>query len=449
MQSAFTIATPVSPERAGDLERLLDEVGSDVAGNPRLRLADLPDLHYASLVVVAGGRPPYLLFEGNIDGPIKAFLEHLLDTSADGVDAIYRCCVGYPPGRARHDVLAYLQAHDIGADTFYVNRPGRAVEDIRGEQRLHDHLQQVLDGMPDADLRRLEPEALRQELGRSLPPDLAWARQPAPVPFLVRHSLDAKVVFAIVLAPVAVGLVGLLASASRSSSPRRAATSKVALLAIAALAGGTAQRLRAEERADERKDALREPDWEAAYASRSGDEEALGSREDLAGQNHMASITRVKDGWFRYVVLRVVLWVLNVVARVTANRGTLGGITSIHFARWVITPDRSLVFLSNFDGSWESYLNDFIDLGAFGLSAVWSNTDTDVGFPATRWLVKGGARVADRFKAYARSSMVPAGVWYSAYPTISASNIGNNMRIREGLFAPPDPAATEAWLRRL
>ncbi len=37
--------------------------------------------------------------------------------------------------------------------------------------------------------------------------------------------------------------------------------------------------------------------------------------------------------------------------------GFLGTIGTIHFARWVTMPgSRDLVFLSNYDGSWESYL---------------------------------------------------------------------------------------------
>jgi hypothetical protein len=224
---------------------------------------------------------------------------------------------------------------------------------------------------------------------------------------------------------------------------------RVALAAVLGLAGGAVHLLRREEAANERADRERATDWQAAYALTTTLEERLGAREDLGVQNHMASVTRIKDGWLRLGVLRLVLWVLNLVARAAANKGSLGGIPSIHFARWVVLPDRRLLFLSNFDGSWESYLNDFIDLAAGALSAVWSNTANDVGFPATRWLVQGGARQADRFKSYARSSMVPASVWWSAYPELSASNIGNNMQLRAGLSAVLDLPASEAWLRRL
>ena len=45
-----------------------------------------------------------------------------------------------------------------------------------------------------------------------------------------------------------------------------------------------------------------------------------------------------------------------------------------------------------------------------------------------------------------RQSQVPSLVWYSAYPDLSVQNIQTNAAIREGLFAPMDAAAEQAWL---
>ena len=47
-----------------------------------------------------------------------------------------------------------------------------------------------------------------------------------------------------------------------------------------------------------------------------------------------------------------------------------------------------LVFFSNYDGSWESYLEDFITKAHKGQTAAWSNGR---GFPPTRYLINGGA----------------------------------------------------------
>jgi len=452
-QSAFTILTSVVPGQTEGLKRLLSEIGADVAGNRHLRFGDFEDLHYAAFVVVDVDKDnPWLIFEGNIDGRADEFLARLLRTDADAVDAIYGHCAGYPPAGAGDSgsALAYLKANDIGADTFYVNRPGRTVTEIRREQQLRDHIERFIDEQGEEPFRHISPDAVRQLIGASLPESLHWARTPASTPFLVKHSMDAKSVFALLLALPALTLLRLVKAAfGKAATRRQAGVAKVALVCVVGVGARAVQQLRGEEQGDERADSRRVRDWQVAYADLAANEERLGHAEDRQGQNHMVSLTTVKPGWFRLAVLRVVLWALNIVARVTANKGTLGGITSIHFARWVITPDRRLLFLSNFDGSWESYLNDFIDRGAIGLTAVWSNTDNQVGFPATRWLVRGGARNADRFKAFARSSMVPTNVWYSAYPDIAASNVGNNMQIRDGLFAPPDPSSTEAWLRRL
>jgi hypothetical protein len=162
-------------------------------------------------------------------------------------------------------------------------------------------------------------------------------------------------------------------------------------------------------------------------------------------QNHMASIAPIKPGWFRRATLRGVLWFINLAAR-TINDGQLSGIPSIHFAHWsMIDGGRRLLFLSNFDGSWENYLDDFIDKASSGLTAIWSNTGA---FPRTRFLVLGGARDGARFKAVARQSQTYTNVWYSAYTHLTVQAIDNNSSIREDLFTSLDEAKNRAWLWR-
>jgi hypothetical protein len=140
-----------------------------------------------------------------------------------------------------------------------------------------------------------------------------------------------------------------------------------------------------------------------------------------------------------------VLWVTNLVARVS-YKGKLSGLTTLHFAHWVLIDNgRRLLFLTNYDGSWENYLDDFIDKAALGLTGIWSNTED---FPRTRFLVFGGAKDAPRFKAIARHTQAYTNVWYSAYPRSTVRSIDNNSAIREDLFKPLDDAATRRWLWR-
>ncbi len=55
-------------------------------------------------------------------------------------------------------------------------------------------------------------------------------------------------------------------------------------------------------------------------------------------------------------------------------------------------------------------------------------------------------RDEQRFKTFARNSQRPESIWYCAYPDLSIKNVGNNLKIHEGLFGDSD---VSAWLNRL
>ncbi len=450
-QRAFTIQTPIAGERVADLCRLLDRIGDDIKGNPHIPFTSLDRLHYASFVVVdIEPEAPYLLFEGNIDGPVADFVRDLIARAGPGVAEIYRHCVGCPVTHAE-ELVDYLLDHDIGISAFYVAWPGHTVPSIREEQLLHDRINWFLDQqLASSDIaaqRAAEVRRRIQEFVRS-DPELAGARQPLPRPFLVRYGQLIAVALA---APVVIGLLKLAkAAVSPWSSRTKRFIARKALLVLAGLVASLAGVLRFHEIGDDRRLAARTPDWQSRYNQWA---DALGhvvEREDHQLQNHLASVTWVKPGRFRLGLLNAVFAVVTLLVELLANRGKLGNIGSIHFARWVVTTDeRSLIFLSNFDGSWESYLDDFIDLASSWLNAVWSNTDNDIGFPSTRFVALGGAQQEQRFKAYARYSQFRSRVWYSAYPSLTVANIRTNMKIRRDLFTTLDDEDTDAWLRLL
>jgi len=90
--------------------------------------------------------------------------------------------------------------------------------------------------------------------------------------------------------------------------------------------------------------------------------------------------------------------------------GFVVNIGSIHYARWLRPPDADkLVFLSNFDGSWQSYPR-IITKAHAGQTAVWSNAD---GFPRTRALVLDGAATATG-SSNGALQQVPTQFWYAA-----------------------------------
>ena len=83
-----------------------------------------------------------------------------------------------------------------------------------------------------------------------------------------------------------------------------------------------------------------------------------------------------------------------------------------------------LLFFSNYDGSWESYLGEFIDRAACGLTAVWSNT---VGFPRTCRLLGAGARDEEAFKQWTRRHQILTQVWWSGVPDSTVQNIRDDV----------------------
>jgi hypothetical protein len=113
------------------------------------------------------------------------------------------------------------------------------------------------------------------------------------------------------------------------------------------------------------------------------------AQEDHIVQNHLASMVLVKPGMLRGFLIRAALRALKFVVPLKAWNGYLGSMRTIHFAHWTLVGNSGrLLFLSNFDGSWQSYLDDFVDKAHRGLTLAWGNC---VGFPRTEDLVRQGA----------------------------------------------------------
>jgi hypothetical protein len=154
-------------------------------------------------------------------------------------------------------------------------------------------------------------------------------------------------------------------------------------------------------------------------------------REDWVPQNHMGSAVIVKPGVLRMALFRIGHLGLGLILRVFARNGYLGSMRTVHFAQWLFVNNGSrLIFFSNFDFSWDSYLDDFIEKAHNGLTLAWGSC---IGFPATRFLVMDGASHGRQFKQWARSSMAVSRFWFSAYRDLTVNQIERNARIAEGL----------------
>lgn len=454
-QNGLTIVTPVLPGHADPLAAVLEEISETVPDHEDLPFGELTRVHFLRWVLLPAatddlGRDTstQLVLSTNYDEPLAAHLAELVEVARPALDRMYQHCEGYPAPDARssENISSYLRAHDAGYDTLYVGTRGRTVEQIRREADLRTAIQQFLDAKGgDPSFREQSPGAVRasiQDFVRSDPDldpeglrrsnsDFAWATSAPPeVPSRWPQPWDSTGFASLTT------VLLLLVAIPWASGPGWALLGVEGAILLGGI-GAYGVWLRGRERRDEEFPPV--TDYEHVRR--------LAEKEDRIVQNQMSSVTTVKAGGLRSATLYAVLWAIDLFGRYVYTEGQLGSISSIHFARWVaIDGGQRLVFFSNFDGSWENYLGDFIDKAASGLTAVWSNT---VGFPKTRFLVGAGARDEQRFKAYARNSQVLTQVWYSAYRDLTVQNINNNSAIRAGLFGEQTPAETRAWLQRL
>jgi deferrochelatase/peroxidase EfeB len=168
----------------------------------------------------------------------------------------------------------------------------------------------------------------------------------------------------------------------------------------------------------------------------------LMEEENYDAQNHLASISRLKGGLLRRLVARLAFIIVGT-GRFVCPPGFLGKNGVIHFARWMILPGTDqLLFWSNYDNTWQSYVGDFIADAPTGVTGIWSNC---VGFPKTKNLILGGAMDRDRLTQWARRQQHATTLWYSAYPDLTAERIRINAAIRQGFASAESDADVRDW----
>jgi Dyp-type peroxidase family len=168
--------------------------------------------------------------------------------------------------------------------------------------------------------------------------------------------------------------------------------------------------------------------------------------EDPPGfaQNHFMAVTDLKSGWFRKLTLAAALWGIKQTVLFLFRPGFVLDMGTIHYAKWFRLPGHDkLIFQANYDGSWQSYLEDFIMKAHLGQTAAWSN---GVGFPETRFLILDGAQDGDRFKRWVRRQQVIAPLWYSRFPHLTTDQIRNNAMIHDGLARASTDSDARDWL---
>jgi hypothetical protein len=418
-QVGITVQAPV---RAGQLEplaALLTLIRSDDRPGGLFAFSTLPAVHFARLFILPGTVDttgsviaPSLVLMCDSDAPLRSRMRELGELR--GIDEVFAHCDGYPVHPGAGSRTAWLQEHLVPSAAYYVHRIGRSRSQVVAEQRLRVELEDVLDA-PGALAGETAPSQVHRRLRDAVASrsDLAWACTPAPPPSLAFRARQA-----VHLVAVPALLLVL--------SPLLLPAAVVCLVLI-----------RQQERTDV-------PESGPVDARHVRDVEQF---EDHTAQNPFTAVGLLKTGLPRSLVMRAVLMALAYASRHLFARDNLAGVRSIHFARWVrIDGGRRLIFASSYDGSQESYMDDFIDRLAWGLNAAFSN---GIGYPRTHWLFFGGARDEAAFKHHLRRHQVPTTVFYSAYDRTPAPNLDAASDLRNGLLTPLEDEPARRWLALL
>jgi hypothetical protein len=455
-QVTLCVPLEVRPESCSRLTALIEimKQREDKSGDPRKpnfwRLHEsIPTLHFLSLSVFPShDYDPTFLLEANFDGAEGVFWGDLEAVLGSDLRLAVRCCkrprddtaelydAVCAPGSKRA-VVSFLEARVQRPSVFHHGNRGLTCAQILRDHRLFLDARDEVDRIAPRLYRGETPGGVHKSLRAALEPRHLWlnARSPRRIP-LVEGIVDW-----IRLVAFALAILGVLASPGLALVAAGVGPHHPLVMAVAALAVSVAVLIgwiRFLERHDSTNDRPKL------------DERVLRDmvrREDWVTQNHMGSLVLIKPGVLRTIIVRVGHHALHLALRALPNSraGILGSMRTVHFAHWAFLNNRSrLLFLSNFDHSWDSYLDDFIEKAHGGLTLAWG---CGVGFPATRLLVGEGAKHGPQFKAWALASRTVSRFWYSAYPDLTVDQIERNHRIAIGLRRETlDTKGAEAWM---
>ncbi|HXW70451.1 MAG TPA: hypothetical protein VEK34_03250 [Methylocella sp.] len=428
----FTVIAPIVHGKEDELRTLLLTMNQAPAfadpQNSLVPFGEFDGLHFARFVILKDetlgdleefygpeaafpDAPVYLAFLGDCDGPPDALLADFANLAASGLRQIFSYCEGFD---SKCDLLRWMRDHSVRPAAAYVNTIGRTVRQIREEAELTERLAKSLASLSVSNGLDVPPRQIRDELIRAVRDSGAW---PTPVPAPVAWQL--RRLFFLVAAPLVI-LLPLLTLGLAAALFVYGAV----LLLLGAVLVAFLIPLRRHETTD--------PDVQKPPKPPSEEHlKLLGERHDFDVTNQYSVMGSFKPGLFSQRLTTVLWWLINFASPILYPSGNLARIKTIHCARWVFLDNkRRGFFASNYDGSYESYMDDFVNKVSFGLNLAFSQ---GLNYPQTRFLLWGGAQKEQQFKDIQRRHTLPTEVWYKAYPGLTLVDIARNTRIRQGL----------------
>lgn len=414
----LTVLATIRPGEEEPLRGVLRPIGDDIKGKrlapgavrPGIEFRHSRRIHFARFAVLddpdRGRDRKRLLYSANYDGELDSHLAELIAITPD-MDAIWGRVEGYT---GTGTFAAFIRAHTQEPEAFYIAFRDETVERLHDAIAFRQRTQTLVDEASTTSLAALLPRV------SSGPPAWPTGRALQSGVTAIGRLLRALPIVVDLFRAVAQSGVG---NVFRSAQRITASLDRYPLFRwLNRLTGN------------------RMPPQRSPYSSVwldhcaapaplvPGDEVPSDPhprippsfREDVIAQNQLTLVTVVMPGQVDRV--RAVMAAIDSYSKRLSPPGSLIGISTIHFVKWLVIDDgHRLMMVSDYDGSWENYIDEFAAMILSGLDAIW---ETSYGYPPD------GARDLPAFKRFLRSHQVPAEIFFSAYPEETVLNVVND-----------------------
>jgi hypothetical protein len=438
-QESLTVVAKVDGvQQLSELRAALALIAEDCAPESRLQPRAFADpvfgIHFARLVLLAepsdSQHGSSVVFESNFDtntaDAAEARAEHLrLLCGKIGAPlwSVFRYCQGFADAADGDALARALEQHLAASTACYQGHTERDLERIRLEQHLREVLMRYFERAPRAPPRELYFAAREYvRLRSATDPKLRGLNIDQPAPPMPAAAIRSE----------------------RLSAGLAVWFENISLRLFCYVLSQLLNLWRWAKNDPEYEPLARQEAWTAEDRAHFLE---VAASEDHGLQNALTHVVPLKHPNRLTALLAAHGYIDRMAKNQFDDIGQLGGIPTIHFAKWLLIDEQTrLLFFSNYDSSWESYLGDFVDRAAIGLNLAWTWTHL---YPKTVFFNWGGANDEERFKAWSRAHQRPTQVFYAAYPDLSIAALNNNTWIRCGLHHPPCAMALKAWFRRL
>ena len=405
----------IVPIRAGEEEHcrtVLEGINSGEPGTVRIDFARKNITHFTRLVIIEdrdrGTDRKRIMFSAIFDGTPEEFFTDIRDSTSD-LDAIWGHCDGYT---GKNNFVQFMMQNNNKTGTILRGHRYDTVKDIQKYLALRDELCRKFDA-PLAEHKRLI-----SELPQNSAMTVTMRKITKKIQILLRNAL-----ITIMALP---DLIGLLRFGGTLLEARKLLNDPVKL-----------DRKYSDASIDKSPPCREFLEGDEVVPMKENDAMPPFLDRDMV-QNQMTVITTNDPKLLK--LAEATQAYVNALANlpfITRN----SSVPTIHFGRWMMIDNgKRMLFLSNYDGNWQTYIGDFVDKAATGLNAFWAGS---IGW-------RNATTVdIELFKEGIRCHQTRASYFYCAYPHATVVNVSKARELYEAYHNNVDETTAQEWLKLL